>query len=278
MRKELCSCCGGSINPIPIFNHSFFSEYARCESCQHVQLLNFPEETVLETFYEGYSASRSLSERLIDHYQRRAKAQVSYILRYLPLKNEEDVCICDVGCGYGFLLKELQPYAKKMIGIEIDEKCKQYIADTLKDFAIYLPPALTDNNYPWNMIDDCTLVCMSHYLEHECDCSRLIHNLRIHKCKWLFIEVPSEFSFRYERIDEAHIHYFTTQSLTKLLEKNGYTVIDIGCYGYTPIARSDIGGRVVRKVQLLFDVTTFYGDVRKNPRGDYLRALAEIKV
>lgn len=270
-----CVCCGGTTKPTGVLNRSFSSEYVQCEKCRHIQLAAFPDNDELDSFYETYSENRILSDSLITEYQKRADAQVKYVFECLPLRQENGVRVCDIGCGYGFLLKAFSHMVSKCVGIEVDAKCREYIKNTNKNISVLPPQHGLDS--PLDILKGFTLICMSHYLEHERHCDDLIGNLSVHGCKYVFIEVPSEVNFFTGHLDDAHIHHFNSNSLALLLNNNGYEVLDIGYYGSSRVLPTDFMGRVRRKLARMFRSSDFHTFYNKNDKGIYLRAVGKLR-
>ena len=159
------------------------------------------------------------------------------ILRMIEQNKLRPQVICDVGCGAGEILKQLQlhmPKDTKFVGYDISpqayELCKQRESDKLSFFC---EDILQKETEPFNL-----LLCIDVF-EHVEDYIGFLRKLR-NKAKYKIFHIPLELSmyklFRYTRLLEnraevGHLHYFFKDTALLTLQYSGYEIVD---YFYTP--------------------------------------------
>lgn len=109
--------------------------------------------------------------------------------------------VCDIGCGTGFLLTEVQkarPALKRLVGVDfVIEDANQL------DGIEYVAAKIEDLPFEDNAFD--TVIC-THVIEHVLDYRRAIAELRRIAKKRLIIIVPREREYRYTF--NPHFNFF----------------------------------------------------------------------
>jgi SAM-dependent methyltransferase len=230
-------CAGTAFEPLPTPGHwigegIFFRGRGafglqRCRTCSLAFVNPRPTQTLLNTFYDcdDYVCHSPESGN-----QRTAQFLLECVARYGPYSGRR---FLDFGCGGGFLLRAASDDNWNAVGYDVGNRalasCQaQGLAAT--DNLAGLPPFSFD------------VVFLNHVFEHLADQQSVLAEVRrlLHKNGKLFVVVPNrsgmraKLSFpllsRHFNIDERHrafpIHlfYFTPQTLSQTLEKNGLRV------------------------------------------------------
>lgn len=176
---------------------------------------------------------RPKKEEMVKYYKKVSFPKdglVSYKVKQVNFKDKNGE-ICDVGCGRGFFLKEMQKKGWDVLGIEISsEACK--FADEILKIKVFNGEVenanLSNNSF--------SCITLWHSLEHLPDPSRVLKILyealkpsgrlvitlpniesiqaRLFKDKWFHIDAP------------RHLYHFSPSSLTNLLNKIGFKNIE----------------------------------------------------
>jgi SAM-dependent methyltransferase len=177
--------------------------------------------------------------------------KVRQILRMLRRQHLFPTSICDVGCGAGAVLAELQPH------LPSDCECWGY---DVSPEAIAMCTGKENRNLRFRNHDIASegigkvfeLVLMLDVMEHVEDYIGLVRSIRS-KGKHKLFHIPLDLSVQAvarkngllrRRDDHAHLHYFTKETALRTLTDVGYQVID---HFFTP--RSiELGDRMVQKI------------------------------
>lgn len=168
--------------------------------------------------------------------------------------------ICEIGCGAGEVLRELQ--ARLEAGVEFRgydvspqamELCRPKANRTLQ-FVLGAADTVPDDSHD--------LVIVLDVIEHLDDYVRFLHTVRTKGRRTIF-HIPLDLSvqtilrpagIQYVREIYGHVHYFTRETALRALEDAGYGVED---WFYTPRAVEQPAGSLKRQAmkmprQLLF--------------------------
>jgi 2-polyprenyl-3-methyl-5-hydroxy-6-metoxy-1,4-benzoquinol methylase len=231
----------------------------RCGKCDLGLLLPRPSQQELDSFYgdnyfaryaresneryEGQTdfepARPTLLDRLRVHIAWRSErgrpldaTALSQVVAPGPLR------ICDIGCGDGRLLAELQALGHKVVGVEVDETARRRAAakgiDVFPGYAEAIPDAVKDRSFD--------MVCMIHVLEHCPDPLQALRNaaalLRPAGC--LAVEVPNNDAISGRRSGPAwfygdagrHLNFFTAKSLASAVKSVNLEIVECRFSGY----------------------------------------------
>ena len=130
--------------------------------------------------------------------------------------------LLDMGCGNGQLLKAFQSYYPlwRLSGTEINGKYKKKI-ETIPGIDQLYINELPDKTSRFD------LITMIHFLEHIPRPQRLLAQVRnwLTKTGLLLVQVPTYTINPFDLLIADHCSHFTTNSLSYLLEKNGFDII-----------------------------------------------------
>lgn len=221
---DTCIVCG---NPL---TKAFSISLLRCPCCGHVLAdLDLDHSTLAEMYSKNYF----FGEEYSDYIRDRAVTQKNFRLRWKELEtfiSPRHKNLFEIGCAYGFFLDVVRDKFNTVQGIDISQDGVRYATEQLKldaqlgDFADY--------DFAGRKFD---VVCMWDTIEHLMNPQRYIEkisqhtdsgallaittgdiesvNARIKKDSWRLIHPPT------------HIHYFSRNSLIKLLDKNGFDIV-----------------------------------------------------
>jgi SAM-dependent methyltransferase len=166
--------------------------------------------------------------------RRSMKRHLDQMARYL---SSQPGAVLEIGCAYGFFLDEAQRRFERVVGIDVAESAVDHARTHFKVNA--LGGAFLDVPFEEQSFD---VICLWDTIEHldrpdlflqkarrllqpdgrlfltTGDISSL--NARVRGSKWRQIHPPS------------HLHYFSRDSITKLLERVGFRVMGIETAAY----------------------------------------------
>ncbi|MDQ2648022.1 MAG: class I SAM-dependent methyltransferase [Actinomycetota bacterium] len=199
-------------------------DIVRCTECTHQQLDRFPDEDELAAAYEEAASDDYVEE---EAGQRASFAAVLERVERHVSKGR----ILDIGCWVGFLLAEARDRGwSEGVGVEPSSFASAYARERLG--LDVRQEDLLDADLPLAHFD---AVCMGDVLEHLTDTDKALTRMRelLAPGGVLVLAVPDAGSRiakilgkRWWSVIPTHIHYFTRQSLTTMLERAGFEVLD----------------------------------------------------
>jgi SAM-dependent methyltransferase len=220
---DTCICCGGD----KIAPH--FEGLLKCVQCSHIWAdLRLSEEELKALYSRDYyhGAEYVDYEHEEPALRRNFLPRVNALKRILPKGSR----LWEIGAAYGFFLKEASSWFEAA-GCEISEHSAGFAREVNKvdvralDYLTYQPDAPFDAICMWDTIE--------HLSEPHKFVAKAAQDLksggalmlttgdigaltaRIRGRKWRLLHPPT------------HLHYFTVQSLSALLERNGFEDIRI---------------------------------------------------
>ena len=186
-----------------------------------------------------------------DWHAEESPFKVRQVLRMLKQRNLVPRTICDVGCGVGLVLAELQP--------RLPADCMCWGYDVSPD-AIALAAGRSQQNVRFRVRDIRRDPCDAHFdlilmldvFEHVDDYIGLLRDVRP-KGKHKLFHIPLDLSVQSlarkngllrRRDEHAHLHYFTKETALRTLTDVGYTLVD---YFYTPRC-IELGDQLIQKL------------------------------
>lgn len=214
--KRNCEICGSKRKKV-IYKH-----IVQCKDCGFYYRDVVLSEKQLQKYYEEINQKGFYSNKVNELDKKRLSMSLSYLYTYLDTSEK----ILDIGCEDGRLLERLTFDNKK--GLEISPKMVKLAKEKGLDVklgTIYNTKIKTD------------FVILTHVLEHIADLDKFIEAVKKTGCQKIYIESPDADNFfipkdtknyyvdQYEpflQFSSEHINYFTKNSLTRLMAKNGF--------------------------------------------------------
>ena len=195
----------------------------KCQNCEHTQTY-FSKNADLKKYYnvKYYGTNK---QKFTFFFEKISIATRFFRIKKLLFKKNKK--ILDIGFGRGIELSILQK-KNQTYGVEINDKnFKKLNKNGIKT---YLFKNFIKEKF--NLKFD--YIMMWHNLEHQKHISTVLKKCHkiVKKNGYLIIEVPNSNSFQ-SKIDRKnwiywdvprHIHHFSSQSITKLLKQNGFSI------------------------------------------------------
>jgi SAM-dependent methyltransferase len=177
--------------------------------------------------------------------------KVKQIVRMMNRQNLVPRTVCDVGCGAGLVLADLQTHFPS------DCVCWGY---EIAPEALAMCEKVSNENLRFRLCDirsdECNiffdLILMLDVFEHVEDYIGLVRAVR-HKAKQKLFHIPLDLSVQavlrkngllMRRDHHAHLHYFTKETALRTLTDVGYAIVD--CF-YTPRC-IELGDLLLQKI------------------------------
>ncbi|MCB4792456.1 MAG: class I SAM-dependent methyltransferase [Elusimicrobia bacterium] len=229
-----CPICKGN-------NSEFFGEVSSvystkpytlvsCLNCSHIYLSNPPDQAELSRIYDetyNYSAHLEISSEK----KWRIRKTLAVFEKIVP-KNAR---IIDVGCMYGFFLEELRSLGyNDLLGIEIGsnavKECRRKGFDVFEGtFEKWIAEGGTGEN------NKTVCFVLSHVIEHIADVKDYLIRLNkyLKEGDYLILLVPNSRAGTAAIFKKhwgwwqvpVHIHHFSEQSLRRLFEDRGFSIL-----------------------------------------------------
>ena len=200
-------------------------DIVRCAACGHMQLAEMPSRAALD---EAYGEAASL-----DYVEEEAgqRATAGAVLSHLE-GHVEGRRLLDLGCWVGFLLAEARDRGWDVRGVEPSEFASAFARDRLGLEVV--TGDLLDVALPEGEFD---AVVMGDVIEHLPDPGAALRRVATLLAPGgaLCLMVPDAGSrlaralgARWWSVSPTHVEYFTRASLRRLLERQGFRVLEVG--------------------------------------------------
>ena len=209
--------------------------FQRCLKCNHVQLNPIPHKSALGIIYPksyySYSFTEKINPIIIKGKDFLDKKKIEGILKFVKLKVESYL---DVGCGDGRYLKAIERICrisqKKIYGLELNKETSKLISRMGFNGINSSVEELSEIKS-----ETISLITLFHVIEHTKNPKKVISKLRelLTPGGYLIIETPNLISIDAELFNQSywggyhfprHWHLFRFETLSALLEKNGFKV------------------------------------------------------
>lgn len=180
--------------------------------------------------------------------------KVRQIRRMIDRRNLAPKSVCDVGCGAGLVLAELQqhfPSGCVCWGYDISPAALEMCSSRANDKLHFRQCDVRVD--PWDAFFD--LLLMLDVFEHVEDYIGLLRSVQ-RKAKQKLFHIPLDLSVQAvvrrnglvrRRDEHAHLHYFTKETALRTLTDAGYTIVD---FFFTPRC-IELGDLIVQKIARL---------------------------
>ncbi|MFJ8261823.1 class I SAM-dependent methyltransferase [Rummeliibacillus sp. NPDC094406] len=222
-----------------VVSHKDGHDIIACEKCGFYHVYPFPSQEQTENLYseEYYQKNRKDYIKNLEEdkewWQNLYSERIQQISTYL--NNDEDINVLDIGTGAGYFLTAAKEAGWEELGIEPSTMASYYG----KENGLNIIPNFFDENIS-NKIGKFDVIHMNHVLEHMLNPTkilRMIHN-NLENEGVFCLAVPNDFNELQQiacTLNEnkewwitpfEHINYFSFDSLKKLLESNGFKVLE----------------------------------------------------
>jgi SAM-dependent methyltransferase len=216
-----CKICGsGKTEKINIGETAF----VRCKTCGVHYLADFGEKTEIENYYKKDYIITS-SDIIETEFRRlfRATEQLELVAGIMNYK-KPPASLLDIGCDKGFFIDQARRFGYDCTGVELSEKAIDYT----NNIGLTVVRSLDEADKKFDV------AVMWHSLEHFPEPIEFLQQLKKHLSDdaYLFIRVPA-FDTWPRKIfgkywiwlqPENHFFHYTSQSLTELLDRAGYSI------------------------------------------------------
>lgn len=240
-----CPACGSTKTAFEFRKMGF--DYEKCEECNTLFVNPRPEAQSFNEYYKDSPSIRfwattfykETEEKRRKHIIAPKAAMVNQILgKYLP-NSKAKSCVIDIGAGYGVFCEELQKTVPENIEIiaaepacALQEVC---IRKNIKVIPKFLED-ITESDLPYGK-DNVVAATSFELMEHLSDPGNFIsccHNLLTKKGLLILTTLNWE-GFDLQVLREKsksvhpphHINFFTPHSLSLLLKRNGFEVLEV---------------------------------------------------
>jgi|GEM_PF-840922 2-polyprenyl-3-methyl-5-hydroxy-6-metoxy-1,4-benzoquinol methylase/rubredoxin len=228
MKSFVCPVCDNR-------KHKFFlsiKEYSsyQCTKCSFIYIFPRPSETSLRSYYSRFDYKN------IPFVEKRIKEDSQISLDFINHYRGSRNSLLDLGCGRGYFLLEAASKGWKVKGVDFSSKEVAYATKKLN------LDVVKSDILKYQDKNKYELIVLSQVIEHVRHPSELIKKTSslLTENGLLYIATPNINSAsakihgkNFEHlIPPEHLNYFNSQSLTYLLNHNGFRVIKWGTWGY----------------------------------------------
>jgi 2-polyprenyl-3-methyl-5-hydroxy-6-metoxy-1,4-benzoquinol methylase len=214
----------------------------KCNQCGFIYVNQQPREEggkVIDEYYEG---SNEEVEKTYEGYKKVNAFLFDEINKKFPNQGR----FLDVGCGYGYLLTNMMNHGWMAFGSELSELAVKHVNKKYGKECVFYGD-LPDIPFEKHTFD---AINMTNVLEHVPYPTKTLLRCKelLNKEGLLYIRVPNmDFSFPFDKIYKimnffgikfssysiismtppSHLNGFNSRTITKMLEKTGYEVLEI---------------------------------------------------
>jgi SAM-dependent methyltransferase len=241
VRRQVCTACGGrqlslrfqvagklgedGLIPTTDQYGVAMADILRCERCGHMQLSQMPTETDLAEAYREAESADYVQE------EKGQRATASKIVERIE-RHQRPGKLADLGCWVGFLPSEAERRGWKAVGIEPSEFASAYARDRLgldvRTAGLFDADDLGESRFDAVFMGD----VIEHIPAADLAIDRARHLLKPNGVFALALpdagsRVARLLGRRWWSVIPTHVHYFTRGSITTLLDRKGFEVVEI---------------------------------------------------
>ncbi|MDP2712905.1 MAG: class I SAM-dependent methyltransferase [Solirubrobacteraceae bacterium] len=213
------------------------ADIVRCTTCGHRQTDPMPADAVLERAYAGAASEDYVTEESGQRETaRRVLTRIEARLTPVPIPatngGPRHRTLLDLGCWVGFLLSEATERGWDAVGVEPSGFASQFARDRLG--LDVRTGGLFDTELPLGAYDAIVLGDVIEHLPRPGEAlDRIAELLRPGGIAWMALPdagslVARGMRARWWSVIPTHVQFFTRRSLRTLLERHGWTVLEIG--------------------------------------------------
>jgi SAM-dependent methyltransferase len=213
------------------------ADLVRCPRCGHRQTDPMPADAVLESAYAGAASEDYIDEEAGQRETaRRALERIEARLTPVPIPKTNGGprhrTLLDLGCWVGFLLAEAVDRGWDAAGVEPSAFASAYARDRL-GLTVHTGDLFT-TELPLHHYDAIVMGDVIEHLPRPGEAlDRMAELLRPGGIAWMALPdagsvVARGLRARWWSVIPTHVQFFTRRSLRTLLERHGWTVLEIG--------------------------------------------------
>ncbi len=230
LQSEACFACQTVVCPQFLFSVKGFP-ILRCPSCGLGWTVTSPEFDPANIYTRGYFQGEQ-PDGYVDYQGSHAELATEFrsLLRDMAAAGKTNGKLLEVGCAYGFFLDEARQ-SFDVSGIELAEDAVLACQARGLEVVRYADETFYARRGPFDV------VVMLDVIEHLMDPEALLHELYRHtQPDALLVMTTGDFNSFFARTmrrqwrlmtPPQHLWYFTTDSLSRLLARSGFRVIEI---------------------------------------------------
>ena len=245
--KEI-SCCPICQSPdINTFHKVFSFSYFICESCSHLFLKDIPDENAIQSLYSGQADQDVANQAHIyaddqswkDRVEYISKPKLNFLIDVIKTIDSSEISLLDIGCGGGEILKACSERNIKSLGIDSDKELIDFcMIKKLDAICAYVDDDIAHIVKRKNKNINC--ISLINVLEHIENPTNFLQLLSLIENEYFAFEVPlhpslstivnilsDELTYRHVYPPD-HLHIFTKESISLMLNKVGFK--EIGCW------------------------------------------------
>lgn len=201
-------------------------DIVRCAACGHMQVRELPAEDLLEEEYAQVWEEAYVAEEA--GQRATARRALERIERHVPGSGGAGGALCDLGCWVGFLLSEADRRGWRVTGVEPSHYGAAYARQRLS--LDVQEATIATASLPRESFD---AVVMGDVIEHLPNPGAALRRAAelLRPGGVLYLTLPDAGSTvarvlgaRWWSVLPTHVHYFTGQSLARLLGRSGFAV------------------------------------------------------
>jgi SAM-dependent methyltransferase len=211
------------------------ADLVRCPRCDHRQTEPMPADAVLERAYAGAASEDYIGEEAGQRETaRRALARIEAFLEPAPIPDNggpRHRTLLDLGCWVGFLLAEAETRGWSAVGVEPSQFASAYARERL-GLDVRTGELLT-TPLPLHDFDAIVMGDVIEHLPRPAEAlARIAALLRPGGILWMALPdagslVARGMRARWWSVIPTHVQFFTRRSIRTLLEREGWTVLEI---------------------------------------------------
>ena len=226
-----CVICGGNefkvLSRLDRYNLPLVASV--CQGCGLIQASPRLPEEFYKIFYDKYYRRLHNIDKKIGDLNDYFKWQYSRAIdEFGPITKKNKGYVFDVGCSAGGTLQYFSDCGYKVKGIDLDSRYVNHGVKRGLDITVDTLATVKIENPP-------NIVILSHVLEHIHEPLDMLIKIRaiMNPSGILYVDVPGannllKYDMDFNKcIQLAHLYYFTQDTLSKILKRAGFDVIEI---------------------------------------------------
>lgn len=258
-----CICCNSE--DIKSLGKLKSYDYYKCNNCEFRFISPVPSQEELTAFYNTSRVSSDLKETvksLISAFDASTNPKKDWFHLVLnkvkKIKAADKLNILEIGSGYGYFVHEMTNIGQQIIGTESTKEYANAINGVINGKIEYVEQPL-NKHFDLNSFD---FIYLEHVFEHVLNPEIILREIYevLKKDGVLVMSVPNTNSLSSKIFGKRwawatppdHLFYYNLKSLTSIIEKHGFHVVD-----------SSIGDYYFRSVYQMYSLMPIINFIRK---------------